>query len=107
MYKIEEIVNTKEKLVSALKTIKEIKILNEEEFLDLNNTYEFTRTLEVLVNETQYNIVWYHNYSSLVSEHVECNFDGIRLTSPTYPTVIGSKCKLQLLKNSRTVCVVG
>ena len=107
MYKTQERVNTKEKLISALNTIKEVAILNMEEFSDDDFEAEYCRTLKIKVNDNLYDIVWFHNYCSLVSEHVECCFDSIVLHRNTYPTMMGSKCKLQLLKDDNTVCVLG
>ena len=107
MYKTKERVDTKERLISALETIKEVTILNIDEFSDDNFEIEYCRTLKIKVNNTSYDIVWFHNYCSLISEHVECNFDSITLHQPTYPTIMGSKCKLQLLKDGNIVCVLG
>ena len=49
MYKVTERVDTKEKLVDALNSVKEVSILNLGEFDDTNFNKEYCRTLKIIV----------------------------------------------------------
>ena len=112
MFKTQELVNTKEKLVSALETIKGVEILNKDEFLGVSDSFltdgGFTRKLEIFMSKTgvSYTIVWYHNKSNLTNDSIDIPFDTIVLNSPTYP-VSNKNLVLQLVDHKTTVGVFG
>ena len=105
MYKVDEIVNTKEKLVSALETIETVEILNMDEFIGLPGT-DFIRRLELTINGLECYVVWFHNLSNFHSKHFEIPFNTVVLHQPTWPTEMESKLKLQLKIDNQTVAVI-
>jgi hypothetical protein len=103
--KFKEVVNTQEKLVSALETISTVTINNKDDFL---NGQEFTRTLKISIGGRDYDVIWYNNVSTIQSEWCEIPFDAICLDKPTWPLTAsrGKTLKLQLLNNGETVAVI-
>lgn len=109
MYKTQERCDTQEKLVSALETIKQVEILNKNDFLGLNVdafSSEFTRNLKIKIRGNDFTIEWYKNYSSISSEFMTAMFDSIVLTKPTFPLTSDSKLCLQLVKDGQMTVVI-
>lgn len=101
-------ISTKELLVSSIELVNGVEILNKDEFLGCGIEFEFIRNLDIYMTKTgnSYTIIWFHNLSNITSDTINIPFDGITLSSPTYP-VSNKNLVLQLNRGGVCVGVVG
>ncbi|WFS86228.1 hypothetical protein vBVhaSMAG7_011 [Vibrio phage vB_VhaS_MAG7] len=108
MIKTTERCDTQEKLVSALETVNTVTILNKDQFLGINQPdfSDFCRTLSIEIDDIEYKITWFHNYSSIKSKFMESSFDSVVLNKPTWPTEFGCKLQLQLMRADKLAVLI-
>ena len=60
------------------------------------DSYGFSREFEFTANNHTYNIIWYHNQSTLIIDDLHVMFHSIELSN-TWPSPAGAKLKMQFI----------